>query len=60
MRHDRDERMFVELAKRFPATVTFATRGSSAPWAIGTLVDPLWVLTAGTSRNSFNLAIARQ
>lgn len=47
MRHDRNPQRYVDLAKRFPATVTFATPHDPTPWAIGTLVDPLWVLTAG-------------
>jgi hypothetical protein len=47
MRHDRDEQAFVDLARRFPATVTFVIGQDSAPWGIGTLVDPRWILTAG-------------
>lgn len=48
VRHDRDDRSFLELAKNFPATVTFHHAGSGfAMDGMGTLVAPRWVLTAG-------------
>ena len=47
MRHDRDAQAYVDLAKRFPATVTFVTPKDSTPWGIGTLIAPRWALTAG-------------
>jgi hypothetical protein len=47
MRHDRDEQAYIDLAKRFPATVTFVTPKDSTPWGIGTIIAPRWVLTAG-------------
>jgi V8-like Glu-specific endopeptidase len=47
-RHDRDEKSFIDLATKFPATVTFHHSGSSHRMdGMGTLVDPRWVLTAG-------------
>jgi hypothetical protein len=47
MRHDRDEKTFIDLARNFPATVTFNTPRDASPWGVGTLIDPSWVLTAG-------------
>lgn len=47
MRHDRDERLFLELAQRFPSVVVVrrvANRGDLGD--AGTLVAPRWVLTA--------------
>jgi hypothetical protein len=46
-RHDCHERAFVELAKKFPATVTFRRAADRAGVeGMGTLIDPRWVLTA--------------
>ncbi len=47
VRHDVDERVFLELARNFPATATF--HRASAPdhmEAMGTLIHPRWILTA--------------
>jgi hypothetical protein len=46
-RHDREVRAFVDLAKRFPATVALhRTADRSVVEGMGTLIDPRWVLTA--------------
>ena len=47
MRHDRDERLFLELATKFPATVTVRRAdGRGGLGDQGTLIAPHWVLTA--------------
>lgn len=47
VRHDVDEREFVELARNFPATVTFhAAQDPGNFIAMGTLIHPRWILTA--------------
>jgi hypothetical protein len=46
-RHDVDERILIELARKFPATVWFHRSASRTDGAgVGTLIDPRWVLTA--------------
>ena len=48
MRHDRNERDFIELATKFRATVTFHRSADRTGMAgMGTLIDRRWVLTAG-------------
>ncbi len=48
IRHDRDDRQYVELARHFPATVIFhVTNSDFGMDGVGTLVDTRWVLTAG-------------
>ena len=48
IRHDRDDRQYVELAKNFPATVVFHIKNSDFGMdGMGTLIDARWVLTAG-------------
>jgi len=52
MRHDRDEKSFIDLAAKFPATVTFHhSARKHLLRGMGTLVDPRWVLTAGHVAN---------
>jgi hypothetical protein len=47
MRHDRDEPLFLELATKFPATVTVRRAdGRNGLGDQGTLIAPQWVLTA--------------
>ena len=48
IRHDRDDRQYIELAKKFPSTVIFHIN-NNGNWVdgIGTLIDAKWVLTAG-------------
>lgn len=48
MRHDRNEQAFIDLARKFPATVTLHTSSNRAVLAgMGTLIHSRWVLTAG-------------
>jgi hypothetical protein len=48
MRHDRDEQAFIDLARKFPATVTLHNSSNRGVLAgMGTLIHPRWVLTAG-------------
>jgi secreted trypsin-like serine protease len=48
IRHDRDDRQYIELAKKFPATVIFHVKNSGNGMdGMGTLIDARWVLTAG-------------
>jgi hypothetical protein len=48
MRHDREEQVYIALAKKFPATVAFHQANSGyALDGMGTLIHPRWVLTAG-------------
>jgi hypothetical protein len=48
IRHDRDDRQYIELAKKFPATVIFHIKDSGNGMdGMGTLIDARWVLTAG-------------
>lgn len=47
MRHDRSEQLYVDLARKFPATVTFTAPFENVSNGAGTLIDPRWVLTAG-------------
>lgn len=48
IRHDRDDRLYIELAKKFPATVIFHIQNSDFGMdGMGTLIDDRWVLTAG-------------
>ena len=48
IRHDRDDRSYLDLAKKYPATVTLHHAGSGFPMdGMGTLIAPRWVLTAG-------------
>lgn len=47
VRHDVDERAFVELARGFPATATFHAADKPGDLiAMGTLIHPRWILTA--------------
>jgi secreted trypsin-like serine protease len=47
VRHDRDPRQFLELARDFPATVTLRRADSKDGFGDeGTLIAPNWVLTA--------------
>ncbi|NOT09981.1 MAG: trypsin-like serine protease [Gemmatimonadales bacterium] len=46
-RHDRDDQAFLDLALRYPSTVTVRkARDRGEPGDAGTLIDPRWVLTA--------------
>jgi secreted trypsin-like serine protease len=48
MRHDRDEQAFIDLARKFPATVALRNSANRADLAgMGTLIHPRWVVTAG-------------
>jgi hypothetical protein len=48
IRHDRDDRQYIDLAKKFPATVIFHIQNSDFEMGgMGTLIDARWVLTAG-------------
>jgi trypsin len=48
IRHDQEDRRYVELARQFPATVVFHQKDSGFGMdGIGTLIDARWVLTAG-------------
>ncbi|HLA70504.1 MAG TPA: trypsin-like serine protease [Steroidobacteraceae bacterium] len=48
MRHDREEQAYIDLAKKFPATVVFhIAKSDFAMDGMGTLIAPRWVLTAG-------------
>src|SRR5687767_3677004 len=48
MRHDRDEQAVIDLARKFPATVTLHSSSNRAVLAgMGTMIDPRWVVTAG-------------
>lgn len=48
IRHDGDDRQYIELAKKFPATVVFHFKDSvNGMDGMGTLIDARWVLTAG-------------
>jgi hypothetical protein len=48
MRHDRDEQAFIDLARKFPATVALRSSANRAVLAgMGTLIHPRWVVTAG-------------
>ena len=48
IRHDRDDQLYIELAKKFPATVIFHIQNSDFGMdGMGTLIDARWVLTAG-------------
>ena len=40
MRHDRSEQLYVELARKFPATVTFTAPFENDTAGAGTLIDP--------------------
>lgn len=45
-RHDRPDAAFLELAKRFPSTVTVKPATATGPGDAGTLIGPRWVMTA--------------
>jgi secreted trypsin-like serine protease len=48
MRHDRDEQAFMDLARKFPATVAFRNSTNRTALAgMGTLIHSRWILTAG-------------
>ena len=48
IRHDRDDQLYIELAKKFPATVIFRIQNSDFGMdGMGTLIDARWVMTAG-------------
>jgi len=47
VRHDRDERQFLELAEHFPATASIRSAGPGQGLrGMGTLIAPDWILTA--------------
>ena len=48
IRHDRDDQLYIDLAKKFPATAVFHIQNSDFEMdGMGTLIDARWVLTAG-------------